>query len=239
MAEYDDDRLVDGLAELAGLLLAEESLEETLARVSQLAVSTLPGCDAADLTLLPDGIPRTMAATDHRATTLDDAQYAAGDGPCLDAARHQHVNLVGSTLSDERWPHFCTEATRLGILSALAMPLQARDVPVGALNLYSTTEFGLGDDTQASAQLFAAQAAVAVANARTHAALRATTAQLEEALWSRAIIDQAKGVIIAREHCSADAAFALLREQSQRENRKVRVVAQEIVDEARTGPPHG
>ena len=195
-------------------------------------MSTLDGCDAADVMLLGPSGPVTIAATDSRASVLDDAQYAQDDGPCLDAARTRHINRIDSTRAHDRWGYFCGQAVQAGVLSTLAVPLIAGDRPIGALNLFSTVEEGFPDAAQASAVLFAAQAAVAVANAQTHAAALAAATQFEQALASRAVIDQAKGILIATRGCSPDAAFAMLRDRSQHQNRKLHTVAEEIVDQA-------
>lgn len=224
------DPVAGAIAELAGLLLGEERLEATLARVSRLAVSALPGCDAADLTLLGRDNAITAAPTDRRALLLDDAQYSSGEGPCLDAAREQRPNVVDSTRTDRRWPHFCHVATQVGILSAAALPLHAHGEPVGALNLYSNVVHGFPETDMTVAKQFATQAGIAIMNARTHAALLETTTQLNEALESRAVIDQAKGILMATESCSAAEAFDRLRTRSQHKNRKLRVVAHQIVD---------
>lgn len=118
-----------------------------------------------------------------------------------------------------------TGAVQAGVLSTLA----AGGAPIGALNLFSAVEHGFGDATRAPAALFAVQAAVTVANAQTAAQ---AAAQFEAALASRAVIDQAKGILIAAHGCSPDEAFTRLRERSQHENRKLRSVAEEIVAQA-------
>jgi hypothetical protein len=99
------------------MLLSNENLEDTLRRVAELAAATLPTCDIADITLIRDGRPVTKGATDPRVHDLDAIQYEAGDGPSLDAWRHDRVTHLGSTRTDTRWPQFAAAAVQAGVLS--------------------------------------------------------------------------------------------------------------------------
>jgi GAF domain-containing protein len=229
---HERDRLAASVAELYRVLLADEDLDDTLRRVAHLAAATLPTCDLADVTLIRDGRPITKGATDSLAEELDAVQYATGRGPCIDAWERGHVNHVGSTRTDVRWPDYAAKAVELGILSTLAIPLVVHGSTIGALNLYSRREQSFSENDDQIGRLFAEQAAIALANARTHADAVALARQLQEALASRGIIEQAKGIVIAREGCSAEAAFEVLVARSQRENRKLRLVAEALVREA-------
>jgi GAF domain-containing protein len=151
------------VAELTRLVRAPDDIDTALTRIAEYAVVTLDECDAADVTVLRDGHPTTLAATRSRALTLDDAKYAGAGGPCVDSAHHQRVNRIDSTATSVHWEPFCREATRLGIASALTLPLAADDEPLGALSLYSIRENGFSEEDERIGAIFAAHAAIALA----------------------------------------------------------------------------
>jgi GAF domain-containing protein len=238
----DDADLQRTLVELVGLLPADESYEQTLQRIVDLAQQTVPGCDTASVTLLTPGPTsgRTVVRTDGLAERIDEYQYRQDDGPCLTAARSKHVVEVLSMKTEERWGSFPGEAIRHGVMSSLSLPLAVRQQSIGALNLYSRTDHAYTDTAREIGRLFGAQAAVAVANAQVYEASRRLTEQMQEAMLSRAVIEQAKGILMAERGCDEDTAFDLLRAASQRQNVKLREVAQRLVDSkgdgARTRP---
>ena len=229
-AETAPDELVAPRAELVGLLQTEESYEETLQRLAKLACATIPGCTAGSVTLWREGQPYTVVSTDELAQEVDNAQYATLEGPCLDASRHGETYSVPDLTADDRWPVFASAATSKGVKSSLSLPLAVRGEPIGALNLYSAQHDGFAGAEEVG-RLFAGQAGVAIANAELYQASRTLTDQLQEAMLSRAVIEQAKGVLMAEQRCTPDEAFDLLRQASQRENVKVRDIAQRIVDD--------
>lgn len=217
------------VSELASLLVDEQDLPALLRRVVELAARTVAGCTAASVTLLQAETPGTVAQTSELALEADEAQYSAGRGPCLEAMRVQQITRVGVEEHDPRWPEFADSAVRLGVTAVLAAPLIARGRSVGALNMFSTSSgcFSAVSDTVVA--LFSAQAAVALANVRLYDESRLLAAQLAEAMASRSLIEQAKGVLMERGAVDEDAAFDQLRLQSQRVNRKLRDVATDVV----------
>jgi GAF domain-containing protein len=225
---YPDD-LWHSLADLSGLLLTEENLETTLRRVADLAVRSLSGCDAVGITLFEDGNPTTRAATSALVYEVDNYQYDINEGPCLQAVRDQRPYKIQDMVTEKRWPQFCRHAAERGIHSSLSLPLAVRGTTLGALNLYSRTSGALTAADRETALLFASQAAVALTNAQTYTASIRLATQLGEALGSRAVIDQAKGIVMALRHCDADEAFEILRIASQINNRKLRSIAEDIV----------
>jgi GAF domain-containing protein len=212
---------------LASLVVTDQALDETLLRVAVQATRDVPGCDLAGITLLRDGRPVTAVFTDPNAPEIDTAQYDTGKGPCLDAFRHSQEFRIDDTRLETRWPEFAAAAASFGVLSTLSLPLVVGTASLGALNLYSYSVSAFLDDDGGG--IFAAQAAVVLANAQAYWASRALAGQLEEALASRAVIEQAKGILMATQRCDPDAAFALLRSESQNTNRKVRDVAADHV----------
>lgn len=222
------------LTDLAGLLVDEETLDDSLNRIVRLAVRTIPGCDAAGVTLVRGERPRTAAYTDERTLEVDRDQYDIGEGPCLDAIRRRRINRVDVEEAEQRWARFTKLAKEVGLCSYLAAPLVVGDDAIGALNLYSRQLDGFDELDEAFVAIFTAQAAVAVTNHERYTGARQLAEQMQQALQSRAAIDQAKGVLMARQGVDADGAFELLRQQSQQRNVKLRDVAQEILASTRS-----
>ena len=224
------DALDDELTELAGLLLANESLETMLGHVAHIAVRAIPACDAAGVTLFERDQLTTAAASGPLVRRVDEHQYSTDEGPCLESLRTGEVRRSPTLRTDTRWPKFRSPAVGEGVVSCLALPLLIGDHgTAGVLNLYSQSRpFEEADEE--IGRRFAAPASVAVANARAYAKARAMIEQLEEALQYRDVIGQAKGIIEAREHCGPDEAFERLRKLSQHRNIKLRDLAAAIID---------
>ena len=213
--------------DLSRYVVTDRALDETLLHIAELAMHEVNGCDMAGITLLRDGNPITAVYTDPAAVDIDATQYRTGSGPCLDASIHREIYRIDDTRSEPRWPEFAAAAAAAGVLSTLSLPLAVRDSALGALNLYSRSVNGFLEAD--NAEVFAAQAAVVLANSQAYWAAQNLAAQLEQALESRAVIEQAKGILMVTRRCGAEEAFDLLRAQSQNSNRKLRDVAAEIV----------
>lgn len=170
---------------------------------------------------------------------VDAIQYAVGDGPCLDAFRNRRENHVDLSVAHERWPVFVTAAEKDDVQSLLAVPLLSGNQCFGALNLYGYRHraFDLSEATMA--RLAASRVADAVASVVQLVGARELAAQLETAMAGRAVIEQAKGVIMGREGVDEDTAFELLRRQSQDTNVKVRTIAARLVGDVRQGGARG
>lgn len=229
--------LAAALAELTMMLVDEVDLAVLLQRIAELADRTIEDCDSAGVTLVVDGRATTAAATDPRTLAVDAAQYQVGDGPCLESFRVGRVQRVIAPAMRARYPEFAAAARERGIRSVLAAPLIVRGRGIGALNLYSADSHGFTTVDETLVAAFAAQAAVAVANAQTYRSARVLADQLGEAMANRAVIEQAKGVLMATYAVDADGAFHQLRVASQAENRKLRTVAAEVVEAASAGRP--
>jgi GAF domain-containing protein len=199
-----------------------------LEKIAALAGETIPGVDASTITMIDrSGRPRTQVATDDAARALDALQFRAGDGPTLRAIHDQQVDhLVVAT--DTRWPDFNAAAADVGIAAVMAAPLIDRDGVKGSLNLYTRSAFQQG--AVETVDLFAVQLGVAAANAALYVERMLLAEQLEVALETRVVIEQAKGVLMGIERCSGDDAFKMLVRRSQRENRKLRDIAAEVVE---------
>jgi len=228
----------ESLIALAGILVAEQSLEKTLGQVLDLACAALSCGDDGGVTLLDRAGPRTAVATSNVAFRVDSFQYTSDDrGPCVDAYRRQQVLRIDSTTEDPRWPGFAQAAAEAGIMSTLSLPLVVAGDGLGALNIYCREENGFSEADEALAKTFASYASVAVANARVYWRTQRLADQLEEALSTRGTIEQAKGIIIAEQGCSADEAFQLLVNTSQRSHMKLHDLATELIERARDRAP--
>ena len=224
--------LGESLAALSRFFVGDGTLQETLDRVSQLTTEAVPPADMVALTMVVEGRARTAVCTDALAAEVDSVQYETGDGPCLEAFERRQVFSIETTVEPGRWPAFRKAAASHGILSTLSLPMVVNQQSVGAMNLYARRERAFSAEHREVAELFAAQAAIALANAQAYWDARELSAGLAEAMKSRAVIEQAKGVLMAAQRCSEDEAFAFLVNASQRENVKLRDIATRIMDNA-------
>ncbi len=224
----DEVSLDETLRSLAGILFAGQSVQVTLDAIADLAQRTIPGCDAASVTVMEDRKPGATVSTAEMAEIIDGHQYATDTGPCLEATRSETVVRVDSFDDDQRWPAFVPAVLAQGVHSSLSLPLIADHGAVGALNLYSRATAGFVG-AEAVAEVFASQAAITLANATAFARAADLAANLTLALEHRDVIGQAKGILIAQEGVSPNQAFDILRRASQRANRKVFDLAGEIV----------
>lgn len=231
--EARSDEVALAMHELAHLLVSEETVDATLERIANLAARTIDDCDAAGVTLYLDGRYVTAAHTDERTLAVDDGQYKLDEGPCLQAMRDQRVLRFDVDEAEQRWPEFVADARANDVRSFLAAPLMLRGESIGSLNLYSSKPSGFTALDDVLIALFTGQASIAMANAKMYADAVQLTQQLQEAIASRSVIEQAKGVLMAREGIDADEAFQQLKRDSQHRNVKLRTIAQEVVDGTR------
>lgn len=219
-------------AELSKIMLGGQQLSQTLSRVAELAKQTIPGAAEVSVTLLHDTEVASVVFTGSLAAHLDERQYEAGFGPCVDAALSGTTIAIEDTAHSASYPDFARVARRRGITHTLSTGLPVQRRTIGALNIYGTDEAAFDDTTRELATAFASYAAVALANADLYASTANLAANLQRALDSRAVIDQAKGILMRDHRISPDAAFDLLVERSTTSNRKLRQIAQDIVDDA-------
>jgi len=223
MPSGEDHDLARQLAEVARELVDAGDVQQTLQRMVDLAVETIDGCDHAGLSLVVGGHIETPAQNDRVPELIDEIQNATGEGPCTDAIREHEVFETGDLAAEDRWPRFSTQVVeRTGVHSALAMRLFTERDTMGALNLYAEAIDAFDDDDRSVASIFAAHAAVALRAAQRQQ-------QLIDAIETRDIIGQAKGILMTRSDFDDDQAFEVLRDASNRMQIKLREVAQRIV----------
>ena len=214
-------------AELSKIMLGERSLDETLGRIAALARDTVPDIDEVSVTLVDRERANTVVFTGQLALHLDERQYQHGAGPCLDAAVTGDTVVV-DVADDSLYPDFAHSARRAGVTHSVSVGLPVPQRVVGALNLYASTPDPPAEETIALAQAFASYAGVAVANAALFNHTAELADQMQAAMQSRSVIEQAKGILMARHGFDADEAFKTLSKLSQDSNRKVRDIAQSI-----------
>jgi len=221
--------LTTNIIETAGVLFSAGSVLFTLEAVVRLAVETIEGCDGAGIFLLEGGNVTNPVQSEPLVAEVDAAQRRCGEGPCLDAIGQGGSFYADELANDARWPRFGPEASAIGIRSALSVNLHATEL-LGSLNMYGRTSQAFSVIDRANALLLASFAGLALSSAEAHAADELKLSNLEVALLSREIIGQAQGILIERERVSANEAFGILRRASQHLNRKLKEVAQDLVD---------
>jgi GAF domain-containing protein len=218
--------VVRAFAEASRCIFASEDLGGTLRRIADAAVELVPACDLASITVSQRDAFRTFGSTDPRALAADEAQYAADEGPCLHAIRHDTVVRTPDAATDDRWPRFAQRLAGSPIGAVVSCRLSVEEGTdgraMGSLNMYS-----LGVDTFGAVDLDVARLIGAHAGVVLHAVAQAQN--LRQALESRDAIGQAKGILMERERITADEAFDRLRVLSQRMNVKLRWLAERLV----------
>jgi GAF domain-containing protein len=221
----------EAVERLGRLSLRELSMESLLQQVADLTKTVMPGNPETSVLLLVRDRPTTVVSTGQLATDLDERQYERGHGPCLHAARTGELTEIADTRTDRRWPDYTPRAAERGNLSSLSIPLTIdEDEQVsGALNIYAREPGAFDADARAAATGFAPYAAIAVANMHAYDSARNMAEHLQVALETRAVIDQAKGILMERHKLTADQAFQVLSRASMNSNRKVRDIADHLV----------
>ena len=225
------DEALEALTALAGVALTQSGLEATLVEICRIAARAVPGAEGASITTFTQGRPGALG-DGQWATRLDELQYVEHEGPCLDAYRTGNAFRVRDLTTEPRWPSYTPRALEQGARSMMSMPLTAEGNVIGALNVYSRSEDAFDAEAASVADIVAAHAGLASQVGAAYFGHRDLAEQLSAAIQSRAAIEQAKGIIMASEGCTPDAAFAMLVKMSQSANRKLRTLAEEIVAKA-------
>jgi len=219
-------------AELARIKLGDQDLPAVLTRVAELARQTVPGAADVSVTIIDADQAATAAFTGQRALDLDETQYQEGHGPCLEVAQSSGIVLVPDMATETRWPGFTRRAMATGVRSSLSVALPLQEAVLGALNIYATEPRCFDPGTIEPARTFAGYAAIAIANAHLYQATATLAENMRRAMETRAVIEQAKGIIVAQQHCTPEHAFELLTRRSQSTHRKLRDCATDLVTTA-------
>jgi GAF domain-containing protein len=201
-----------------------DGVEETVEAVAQFALQAV-GCTAASVVLIVKSCrPVLMSLTDPVLGEVYREQLAAGTGPLLDTISSEQVVLIDDVATESRWSaQWVRQMTDAGIRSAVHMPLSVTRKAEAVLSLYSDQLYAFTDDDLAIAGILARHASVAIASARNEVSMYA-------AVDARKLVGQAMGILMERFDLTGEMAFEVLKRYSQDYNRKLRDVAQELVD---------
>jgi GAF domain-containing protein len=222
----------DAFAELGRIKFSDTDIDTILDKIAELAQRAIPGADDVSVTLMRGKGAHTAAFTGDLALACDERQYERGHGPCLDASATAATLLIDDMNQETRWPDFALSAVEAGVHSSLSIGLPVHESVTGALNIYATKPDAFDDDAIVLAQTFAGYAAVALANAHLYDTQATLAQHLQAAMDNRAVIEQAKGIIMGDRRCGPDEAFQILAKLSQDTNRKLRDVAIALVANA-------
>jgi GAF domain-containing protein len=219
----------DRVADVAQLLEGDEVPDEALRRLTALEAELVPGGTAAAVIIAMASGALTFAASDQRLDELHRLQLDDNDGPVVETLRHNEPRRVDDSTAERRWPAFCRAAAEAGFASCLVLPLRTDRQPTGAVALYGEEPNVFRGAAHDIALLVAAQGGTAVRNSGLYGTCRRMVDSLHAALESRAVIEQAKGILHAELGVSPAEAFHLLSRYSQHTNQRVRKISAALV----------
>jgi transcriptional regulator with GAF, ATPase, and Fis domain len=224
MSAMPRDLLSERIADLSRDLRSEASAESTLGHVVVAACEMIDGCDSAGITLVTrQGKVHSAVSTDELHDEVNRLQGKLREGPCLDALWREDVVVVPDLAGDDRWSRWRPRAVQdHGLRGMICVRLFTHEDRIGALNLFSRRANAFSEDDVEEAVAMAAQAAVAYATAINHD-------NLTLAMTNRTVIGQATGLTMARYHLDSVAALALLKRLSSEQNKKLAVIATDVV----------
>jgi GAF domain-containing protein len=228
-----DQRITQTLVELADTLVLGFDGIEFLHTLTERCVQLLD-VDAAGILLIDQrGTLNLVAASTEQTRLLELFQLQNQEGPCLDCYHSgQGVACADLTAAPQRWPQFATAAREQGFAAVQAVPMRLREQTLGALNLFRSSPDAIPTDATAIAQSFANVATISLLQVRALRHSEMVTEQLQSALNSRLLIEQAKGILAERRHISLTQAFILMRAYARNHNRLLSQVARAIINQA-------
>jgi transcriptional regulator with GAF, ATPase, and Fis domain len=226
-------RLAAAFVELADTLVDEFDVMDFLHRVTVRCAEVL-GVSAAGVLLTDQrGALRVVAASTEETRLLELLQLQTDQGPCPECfhtGRPVAVPDLSSSIAISRWPRFVAEARKAGFASVHAVPMRLRADVIGALNLFDGQPGALDEDTVRLGQALADVATIGLLQARAIRHRETLAEQLQTALNSRVVIEQAKGVVAERHHLDMEQSFSLLRGTARTGNRRLSELARAVVD---------
>jgi GAF domain-containing protein len=226
-----EQELLSAFVELADTILDEYDVVEFLHRLASHCVELVDAAEAGIMLADGDGNLHYVASSSERMRLIEVFELQHEEGPCLDAYRDGVAVYTELTAeSDVRWPSFAPHAREVGFESVAALPMRHRSQIIGALNLFSANAGALTPDDRMVVQALADIATIGILQERALDDAHIVTNQLEGALESRIVIEQAKGIVAERNQVSIDTAFTLLRTYSRTHSRMLSRTAHDIVD---------
>jgi transcriptional regulator with GAF, ATPase, and Fis domain len=228
MAEQNE--LLRAFVEFADTLVADYDVVDFMHRLAVRCVELLDVSDAGVMLTARDGKLRYLASSSERMRVVELLELQHEQGPCFEAQQSGTAQISRSAdEADQRWPQFGPPARNAGFESMVGIPLRLRAEVVGVLNLFSTQPGGMHPDDEPVAQALADIATIGLLQERAIHDKHVIMEQLEGALQSRVIIEQAKGIVAERRGITVDDAFAMLRDYARSHNRKLTDTAREVI----------
>jgi GAF domain-containing protein len=227
----------EALQRLAESSLRETSMEGLLQIVAEVAKQVMPGDPETSVLVVFRRIPTTVVYTGRLAIQCDDRQVELGHGPCLHAAGSGELTEIADARAETRWPDYVRQSAERGALGSLSAPVPMREGTRAALNVYARTPNAFDQESRSLAVRLAPYAAVAIANMQAYQDAQNLADDVQTALASRAVIDQATGVLMERHDVTADRAFQMLARTAMETDTTVRDVAEHLVRDG--APPPG
>jgi GAF domain-containing protein len=222
--------VIEAIGDMARAVADGADIADVLHDVAEHAAEAL-GIEGGGVSLVTDGRLETIASSGERVATLERLQEEHQQGPCIDAAQTCDVVAVDDLTQDaDRWPRYANRAAAMGVTAAAGIPMVRSGTCIGVLDLYAETPHRWTVDELRYAQLFADVATGYVATSSELDRLRTVTEQLQRALDSRVVIEQAKGVIAARRRVTVDDAFRILRKHANDHNVDLHSTAHAVVN---------
>jgi transcriptional regulator with GAF, ATPase, and Fis domain len=228
--EQHTEKLAHALVELADTLVHDFDLVAFLQLLSDHCVDLFALSSAGVMLQDQQAVLQVIASSDERGRTLELMELQNQEGPCLDAFRTRAPVQASGDDAAVRWPLFTEQARVAGYLSFAALPMRLRDQTIGALNMFSEQEQELAPNDLTGAQALADVATIGLLNERTLREARVVAEQLQHALTSRVVLEQAKGIIAVRLDRDVDDAFNVMRTYARRNNLRLSDIARQIVD---------
>ena len=224
------DEITAVFARATRLLLTEDTVSHALRLIADAATAAIPGAIGAGVSLINvSGRRQTAAASDAVVAAADALQYELEEGPCITAWAIGETVLVEDVASDRRWPRWAPAAAALGISSSVSCPLLSGELALGAVKIYSDGGKPLGNGTVHLAELFAQQASLFVVHSHAREAARTLSDRLQESLAQRDAISTAKGLLMARNGSTDEAALRNLMMLSRQAGKPLARVAAELL----------
>ena len=226
---YDQSLFLQTLSRFARVLPAQYDLELALVELTE-SVAAVLGLAGSGVTMAEDGRLRFVTAVTQASGELERIQEEQQAGPCQDAYDTGDVVCVPDVrVETTRWPEFAAAASRLGVAGVAGIPMRLSNQTIGALNLYSSTARVWSEEDLAAAMVLADVATSYVINASKMRQQQQLSEQLQQALESRVVIEQAKGITAHQHTVTVDEAFHLMRGHARNNNASIRAVAEAIV----------
>ena len=241
MAVTVDERLAQVFVELADTLVAGFDLMDFLHTLTERCVELLE-VDAAGLLLADSGgVLRLVAASTQQAKVVELFQIQHDEGPSVDCYRTGQVVSIGDIRSDSataRWPQFATAAAEVGFVGVHVIPMRLRDQIIGTLNLFRSAPDGLNPAVAVAGRALVDVATIGILQERAIHQQEVVAGQLQVALNSRVIIEQAKGILAERLRTTPDEAFLILRRYARDNNRPLTELAGDVIHGTTSVAPH-